>query len=273
MQNLIRKYPVQNPLLKNYIRFFWELRIDYTELNHKIIPQKNINLRFNLSESAHYVRTNETDKQLENTYFLGLQEHYNNLQLKITGKVDVLGVCFYSDGFFPFLKIPVSEVSNQLLGASEAGFKTVSGINDRLKEANDTAARLNILENELLLLLDNSSIVPQGFRQQLVSLSRSDRPVSFSDFCKQNNICIRTFERLFKKYIGISAVTFNKLNRFHSSLNQILRSDYSKFSDLAYDYGYFDQMHFIKDFKRFAGDTPGNYVQQKNSILQIGKFE
>jgi AraC-like DNA-binding protein len=76
---------------------------------------------------------------------------------------------------------------------------------------------------------------------------------------------------MFNKYVGVTASTFGTLNRFHGTLNQLLYSDFSKLSDLAYDNGYFDQMHFIKDFKRFAGDTPRRFVSRKNSILQIGK--
>jgi AraC-like DNA-binding protein len=55
-------------------------------------------------------------------------------------------------------------------------------------------------------------------------------------------------------------------------VNQLLKQDFSKLSDVAYDYGYCDQMHFIKDFKRFAGNTPKSFVTRNDSILQIGKL-
>lgn len=266
------KYPVQHPLLKNYIKFFWELQMEQAHLNHKIIPQRNINLRFNLSAIPHSVMINEKVNLLEDVYFLGLHDHFGNVNLKIDGKVHVLGICFYPDGFYPFLKVPVSEFKNQLLGTNEVGFKLAERICERLKETRNVSARLNLLEEELVLLLDNGSQIPDQFRQLFNALRYSDNMVQLSEFCKQNNICIRKLERMFNKYIGVSANTYNTLNRFHSSVNQILLSDYSKLSDLAYDNGYFDQMHFIKDFKRYAGDTPKNFAQQKNSILQIGKL-
>jgi methylphosphotriester-DNA--protein-cysteine methyltransferase len=96
--------------------------------------------------------------------------------------------------------------------------------------------------------------------------------MQMSAFCAHNGISLRNIERMFNKYVGVPASTFNKLNRFHTCMNQLIGKDFSKLSDLAYDHGYFDQMHFIRDFKRFAGDTPKSFVNQNNSILQIGKL-
>jgi AraC-like DNA-binding protein len=272
MQNEIKRYPVQHPLLKNYIKFFWELHIEHSQLNHKIIPQRNINLRFNLNDTPHYVSSEGKEHLLEDMYFSGLHDHFRNANLIINGKVDVLGICFYPEGFYPFFKIPVSEFKNQLLGACEVGFKQAIAVREPLKEAPDVAARLKILENELALLLVRGSHTPENFRQIFKALKQSNSALQISEFCQRNNIGIRQLERMYNKYVGVSANAYGTLNRFHKSLNQLLYNDYTKLSDVAFDNGYFDQMHFIKDFKRFAGNTPKNFVHQNDSILQIGKL-
>jgi AraC-like DNA-binding protein len=272
MQTDIKRYPVRHPLLKNYIRFFWELYIDYAQLNHKIIPQRNINLRFNLSETPQYACTDGKDHLLENVFFSGLHDNFKNTNLKMNGKVHMLGVCFFPDGFYPFFKIPVSEFKNQLLGACEIGFKLTREISEKLFEANGAESRLDILENDLLLILVNSEKTPEKFRQIFNTLKQIDNSRQITEFCHSNNIGIRNLERMYNKYVGVSANTYATLNRFHKSLNQLLYNDYSRLSDLAYDNGYFDQMHFIKEFRRFTGNTPKSFVHQKDSILQIGKL-
>lgn len=272
MQHSVKRYPVQHPILRRYIKFFWELHIDYIQLNHKLIPQRNINLRFNLNETAQYVSQDGNEYLLEDIFFSGLQDHFCNSHLKLNGKVDMLGICFLPEGFFTFSKIPVAEFKNQILGAGEAGFKLPGTVGDRLKEAPDVAARLAILENELLLLLLNGTQTPENFRQLFNTLKQCNNSLQIAEFCHRNKIGMRQLERMYNKYVGVSASTFSTLNRFHTSLNQLLYHDYSRLSDLAYDNGYFDQMHFIKDFKRFAGDTPRIFADQKKSILQIGKL-
>lgn len=272
MPNEIRRYPVHHPLLKKYIKFFWELHIDSMQLNHKIVPQRNINLRFNLSDTPQFVCVDGRELRLEEVYFTGLQDHFCQAHIKLNGKVNMFGICFSPDGFYPFVQIPVSEFKNQTLGAREIGLQLSNTITEQLKEAPDVATRLAILENELVLMLQNGNPIPENFRQIFNILKQSDHPFRIAEFCRQNTIGLRQLERMYLKHVGVSANTYSTLNRFHATLNQLLIQDYTKFSDLAFDNGYFDQMHFIKDFKRFAGDTPKGFTQQKNSILQIGKL-
>jgi len=270
MQSNLARYQVKHPLLKKYVRFFWEIHIENMLLNHKILPQRNINLRFNLNDTPHYLCSDGREHLLEDIYFQGLQDRFRNIHLKLNGRVDVLGVCFFPDGFYPFIKIPVSECRNQVLGSKEVGFKLAESLSERLKTAQDVSSRLELLENELVKLLIRNANTPETFREIFNTFKQSENSLQISEFCRRNNIGLRKLERMFDIHVGLSANTYGTLNRFHRSLNQILYQDYSKLSDVAYCNGYFDQMHFIKEFKRFAGNTPKKFVRQKNSILQIG---
>ena len=271
MENQIKRYPVQHPLLREYVSFFWELHINQAQLNHKLVPQRNINMRFNLSDTSHRICRDNDESLLEDVYFPGLQSQFTNSYLKIDGEVDVIGVCFKPDGLYPFVKIPVSEFKNQILGAGEVGFINADRIFNRLKETAGTTNRLSILEYELLSILQNSNKIPEKFRL-LFNALKQESSIKLAEFCKQENIGLRQLERMYLKYVGLSASTYTTLNRFHITLNQLLKSGYTRLSDLAYDNEYFDQMHFIREFKRFTGNTPGKFIKQNNSILQIGKL-
>lgn len=269
MNEVLQKYPVLHPLLKRYIKFFWEIEADFMQLDHKIIPVRNIDLKFNLTETPHYLQINNKSQLLERVYFSGLQDHFRNAHILLQGKVHVLGICFYPEGFYPFLKIPVSEYKNLLLGAAEAGLSSIRSIHEKLMETPDANGRLHILENELLSLIDGKIQTPESFCQIFDSFKESNPLTQVAEFCQKNNLGARKLERMFNKYVGVSAKTYRLLNRFQDSMNQLFHSDYSKLSDIAYDNAYFDQMHFIKDFKRFAGNTPKKFIRQNNSMLHL----
>lgn len=232
-------------------------------LYHKLIPQRNISLRFNLNDTPWFLCMNGQQRKLDDVFFSGLQDHFLNVHLKINGKADVLGVSFLPHGFYPFFRIPLSEFKNQVTGANEAGLRQVKTLSQRLKETPCVTVRLSILENEMLMLLAACINETSLFKPILSALKHCDTPQQITEFCLKNNIGLRSHERMYNKYVGIPAITFGALNRFHKSTNQLLSHEFSKLSDVAFDNGYFDQMHFIRDFKRFTGDTPKDFIRQK----------
>jgi AraC-like DNA-binding protein len=272
MQHEIKKYAVRNLLLRNYIKFFWDIRADHMALNHRLIPQRNISLRFNLGETPQYVCQDGNETRLEEVFLSGLQDHFIDARLRLTGKAHVIGVCFLPDGLYPFLKIPVCELKNRLSGADEIGFKPATRISEQLKEAPDAVTRLAILEEELVGLLDHGPSGSDRFRPIFNAIENSGNTFQIAEFCRQHNIGMRKLERMYNKHVGVSAMTYNTLDRFHNSLNRLLFDDYSKLSDIAYEHGYFDQMHYIRDFKRFSGDTPTSFIARNDSMLQVGKL-
>lgn len=83
-----------------------------------------------------------------------------------------------------------------------------------------------------------------------------------SDICKKFDIEERQLQRLFNKYIGISAKWIINRYRIHEALEQIETTDEIRWSDLAVKLGYYDQAHFIRDFKSLIGTAPDSYFKR-----------
>jgi transcriptional regulator GlxA family with amidase domain len=74
----------------------------------------------------------------------------------------------------------------------------------------------------------------------------------------------RHLERLFKQYIGLSPKFFTRIIRF-STIFQLIEQQDPSWAGLAYETGYFDQSHFIRNFKAFTGEDPSRYgFDEKN---------
>ena len=95
---------------------------------------------------------------------------------------------------------------------------------------------------------------------------------SIEYFCDARGIHKRRLERFANKYLGAPPKTFLKINRFRKTLHALLNGGYSTLTELAYDCGYYDQMHCIREFKRFTGSTPARFLAEKNSVRQISFF-
>jgi len=71
----------------------------------------------------------------------------------------------------------------------------------------------------------------------------------------------RTLQRLFKKYVGVSPKWIIQRYRLHEAAEKMVERKAENWSRLALDLGYFDQSHFIRDFKTIIGQTPGEYLE------------
>jgi len=130
-----------------------------------------------------------------------------------------------------------------------------------------------ILEEQMMLAADNLervAVFSKFLHQKLcdkqpedrvancvkrILLSDSTLPVK--DLANHANLSVRQLERTFKDYVGLSPKLFSRIVRFHSALKQYNSS--GTLTEIAYDCGYYDQSHFIHDFKQFSGYHPKQY--------------
>ncbi|GAB2547425.1 hypothetical protein GCM10027065_18730 [Rhodanobacter koreensis] len=68
-------------------------------------------------------------------------------------------------------------------------------------------------------------------------------------------------QRLFHRYVGASASWVVKRYRIYEALEQLVAGKPSAWAILAQDLGYYDQAHFINDFRKLVGRSPSEYVK------------
>ncbi|PWL24467.1 MAG: hypothetical protein DCO96_13380 [Fluviicola sp. XM-24bin1] len=72
-----------------------------------------------------------------------------------------------------------------------------------------------------------------------------------------------------KSNLGIGPKSFTKINRFKEVLACISTHPEYDWQDLLYRFGYYDQAHFIKDFKRYTGKTPSEFLKTTDDLSNL----
>ena len=174
----------------------------------------------------------------------------------------VFGIKFKPGGFYPFVKTPVSIFANKLINLEEMlGREThsvsstilnLSGYHE-MSEAAESFLR-NILPepDENITIIDN--IVEQVIKDRAI--------IKVEDIVGRFGINKRALQRLFNIYVGVNPKWIIKRYRLHEAAEQLAISEERNYSTLALDLGYFDQAHFIKDFKAVIGKSPEEYAKQ-----------
>jgi hypothetical protein len=90
------------------------------------------------------------------------------------------------------------------------------------------------------------------------------------DIQQSSNMSFRSIERMFNRNVVMSAISNFTLDRFHQSTSQLIGNHFDKLSDMAYEKNYFDQMHIIREFNFFSGESPQRLMRSTESQLQRG---
>ncbi|NII25926.1 helix-turn-helix transcriptional regulator [Pseudoflavitalea sp. X16] len=190
------------------------------------------------------------------------------LPIRSIGKNTMLGIRLFPHAAAYFLNDEVSQFNNQVVDFSSLSGKTVKQLYARLQETADWHTRIGLIEGFLLQQLSLS----EGKLHKVAIVSYVMQEIRQDDFfdniehvASRYGITSRYMQKLFLQYTGLTPKLYSKINRFQNSLRLVTRKDAS-LTSIAYDCGYFDQSHFIREFKSFTGFTPSNYLVTHSPI-------
>ena len=265
----IRKYLPRNSILKNLIKYYWIIRTSKeTIIDNKLFPSNNIDFIINLSSPITYTDICKTES-FERFHFRGIRNSCQVIQQ--SGILDVVGISFFSTGVYPILKIPLYEFTNKTVLLEDL-IKDFDSRFDSLWKYDSDNERINEIEKILLQLIDLSILPGKEHSNFIHKTLNMDSKIYIKEYCSQIGVNQKTFERSFKKFVGINPKSFIKLTRFQTAINQLIDGKNSNLTTLTYKMGYFDQTHFVKDFKSYMQTTPLEFVKQKNSVKELLEY-
>ncbi|TDQ36581.1 AraC family transcriptional regulator [Aureibacillus halotolerans] len=178
---------------------------------------------------------------------------------KLSGTGKVLGIKFRAGGFYPFWQQAVSALTGQTLDASRLFGSDMSVFRAKVLHAAEDATMAEQAERILLTRLpERDSQAEKAGR--IVEETIHDRSIiKVEQLSERSGLSIRQLQRLFSQYIGVSPKWVIKRFRLQEAAERLEQDDSVEWAELAVHLGYFDQAHFIKDFKSVVGTSPAHY--------------
>ncbi|WP_136481265.1 helix-turn-helix domain-containing protein [Cognatitamlana onchidii] len=216
---------------------------------------------------------------LELVFYLGSPLFVNNNQLPKahtvcprtifnfdkTKSTSFISVRFKSGAFRHFSDVPFSELNDNYYSVQSLWGKKGKSLINRLDKKTPLENKIKEIELFLADIFDDYHKKENDKWDFIIDeLYYHFKRNTIKEISEKSNLSLRQFERGFKKQFGITAKEFQKITRFQEVIKSLLLNKKADYLTIILENGYFDQSHFIKEFKSLTQRTPLEYFTIEN---------
>jgi AraC-like DNA-binding protein len=247
---------IPSDILKPYIKRFI-VSEQVNESTYKILPDTSLVIGFQYKGRLKLIGE-QTETPLATAGITGLGDTFkifNN-----TGNIGTILVFFSETGASHFFDIPLHEIFSHSLSLDTFIKKSaLDVVEEQLAEALTDIERIVVIE-QFLISQFRFSTEDKLVAEAINIIKTSSGNLRIADLASRLCISQSPFEKRFRKIVGATPKKFSKIIRIQSLINN--KASNTSLTSLGYTAGYFDQSHFIKDFKSFTGETPEEFFSK-----------
>lgn len=247
-------------LLAPYIKYYWVLESEKSDgaVCERVIPTGFIEWMFHY-KNTFVIKGSKDQIQQPRSLVSGINSNYSDVTT--CGESGVITVTFYPHGAAHFMKFPLSDIENTSIDLCDIYKSKVKDVEQQICHSNSLAERVGIIEQFLLSCFRPVACYDELLVKKGVAMINECRGQISAAKLSENLRCTsRSLERKFSILLGKSPKQFIRIVRFQKIIERFSKAGNINFAQVAYENGYFDQAHFIKDFKDLSGYTPGEFV-------------
>lgn len=180
----------------------------------------------------------------------------------------LLGVEFSPVGAYRFFHLRQAEIKNRSFRLSDIMNKTISEIEDQIANASDVNHKVKLLTQFLFKLLreSNDDLIFEYCVSKIIHVRGN---ISVEQLASETGYSCRWLNMKFNERLGLTQKSLCSIFRFHQFYSSMITHNEKILKSGAFFDFYYDQSHFIKDFKRFTGITPTRFESSNNNFCRL----
>lgn len=260
--------------LASIIKCYWTLKVVPTAhpQRQRILPDGHLEMVFILGDDIK--RYTSEDCFIIQPRAMILGQITEPFFVEPTGQVSSFAVRFYPYGLASLIQTPIKKLANKETPLEEMwDSQLVSPLQKKVTDASTNRARIAAVEDFLMRLMGNRSTIDDIIATTIDTMISSKGSSSIKDVVDGNPAKRRQLERKFASQVGLSPKQLSKMIRLQSALKMMLEPKPESLVKVAYDSDYYDQAHFLKDFKEFTGKTPSEFFGDQEMELSSALYK
>jgi AraC-like DNA-binding protein len=183
--------------------------------------------------------------------------------------LSLVGVVFRPGGGFPFFGVPAGELQDLSVSLDTLWGREAPLLREQLLEAPSPAAKFQVVETYLRRRLHHGPVRSPAVQYAIETFRAPTASPSVATVVERIGVSPRRFIAAFRDEVGLTPKVFCRIARFRRVIGAVQSAERGDWAAIALDCGYFDQAHFIHDFRKFAGVTPTAYLRQRTSTNHV----
>ena len=232
-----REHPA-SPRLHRYVECFWSLESPDAVSEYPVLPDGCVDIVCSPRTGPQMVGAMSRVRKFG--FYAGEQQ---------------IGVRFRPGMASAFVRTPGRETVDQLVPLPDVWGSKGRQFSAQVAESKSAQQAMALLEAELV---DPSA--PGIVQKVSAYIVQQNGQVRVDDLAFDAGMSARQLRRLFLDQMGLTPKHFCRVIRFRHSLPRLRETQRGDWADVALDCGYYDQAHFINDFREFSGYTPGEFA-------------
>jgi AraC-like DNA-binding protein len=251
---------VPNQCLRPYVSRYWVWENE--SVLPKIFSGTGTELMFHYGESL--TGTNQSGKVFTLPKCYIMSPRFKYYQLYPGNQLGFISIRFRAGAFRHFCKNPVTEFVDSFVDIEELWGSKGLEFKQQVMVAENLRQRIAVIEKFLMCFLIQYHKSEQSLDTAIQTLLYDYKSVRLQDLCRNLFLSQRQLERKFKEAVGVTPKAFQKISRFEAVVKHLLLCRSKNYLDEALGQGYYDQSHFLKEFKNYIGEYPTSFLQEEN---------
>ncbi len=257
-----QEYPIAEPL-KPFVKVIWSMESEESWAPPmRILPDSCVELVIHFRQPYKTFYSNSITEVQPQSFVVAQMKNF--IEIAPNGKIGMVCVRLSAQGAYHFFGLPMLEISNGFTDLNFVWKGLAKEIEERIVECKATTKRVDIIQTYLLLQLSKNGKPDSTVDRCLDLIYASKGQVRIEDLSQKTGVSNRQLIRKFNNCIGLPPKEFSRIIKFINSLHYLKQQDNLYLSEASYDCGYYDQAHFIRDFKEYSGLTPTEFLKLDN---------
>lgn len=227
----------------------------------RLVPTGHVFVLFELDGHARHTYDNESlqpNADFHKAWVSGVRDECLSISAHPASEMAVVQFKPYGAG--PYLQVPMDQLANRVIAGTDLLDGHLVDLRDALHAAASSAEKFALLTAWLDERYEEAARPPDRLVQAVTAINENPTSNILDATCAFHGTQKSLIDQ-FKRFVGLTPKTYQRIVRFNEVFNQIREQGTINWAEVAYECGYADQSHFIREFRRFSGFKPADFLR------------